>query len=141
MRSCITAALFPAGDHATRESEYINNLVDDWEDNENSYDYLTRIQNKYSIIIWFYQPSIEVDTKVETLQKCSNFVKGRKNVRILAWNEHGALVKNIEVLLERPNNKHAKYWFCDNCSLWFATQKKIETHECCTQTKPKIVRP
>ena len=34
-----------------------------------------------------------------------------------------------------------KYWFCDNCSLWFVTQQKQETHECCTQTKPQIVCP
>ena len=36
LRSCITAALLPAADHATRESKYINNLVDNWEDNENT---------------------------------------------------------------------------------------------------------
>ena len=36
LQLCITAALFPAADHATRESRYINNLVDDWEDNENN---------------------------------------------------------------------------------------------------------
>ena len=29
LRLCITAALFPVTDHATRESKYINNLVDD----------------------------------------------------------------------------------------------------------------
>ena len=106
---CITAALFPVTDHATRESKYINNLVDDCEHNENNYDYLTRIQNKYNINIWFYQPSTEDDVKVELLEKCLNFVKGCKNVRILAWDEHCALIKNIKVLLERPNNKHAKY--------------------------------
>ena len=39
LRLCITAALFPAADHATRESKYIKNLVDDWKDNENTYDY------------------------------------------------------------------------------------------------------
>ena len=27
--------------------------------------------------------------------------------------------------------------FCDNCYLWFPTQKK--THKCCTHIKPKIV--
>ena len=43
--------------------------------------------------------------------------------------------------MEGPNTKHAKYCFCNNCSRWFATQQKYETHECCTQTEPKIVRP
>ena len=141
LRLCITAALFPAADHATRESKYINNLVDEWEDNKSTYDYLTRKQNKYNINIWFYPPLTEDNTKVEIFKKCSNFVKDRKIVRILVWDEHAALIKNIEVLLERPNTKYAKYWFCDNCSLWFATPQKYETHECCTQTKPKILCP
>ena len=79
--------------------------------------------------------------KVECLEKCSNFVKGRHNVRILAWNEHCALIKNVEVLLERPYTKHTKYWFCDNCTYWFSSQHKYEAHECCVQIKPKIVCP
>ena len=54
LRLRITAALFPAADHATRESKYIYNLVDDWEDNENTYGYLTRMQSKYNINIWIY---------------------------------------------------------------------------------------
>ena len=109
LRLCITAALFPAADHATRESKYFNNLVDDLEDNDNTYDYSIRLQNKNKINIWFYRPTAmlhhrpitEGEDKVEILQKCSNFVKGRKNVRILAWDEHCALIRNIEVLLER----------------------------------------
>ena len=100
MRFCNTAALFPVTDHATRESKYINNLVDNWRDNKNTYDFLTRIEKKYNINIWFYKPSTEDDVKVEILEKCSNFVKRRKNVRKPAWDEHCALVKNIEVLLK-----------------------------------------
>ena len=141
LRLCITAALFPAADHATRESKYTNNLVDDWEDNENTYCYLISLQNKYNINIWFYQPSTEGGTEVELLKKCSNFIKGRKTLRKLVWNEHAALIKNIEVLLERPNTKNTMYWFCDICSLWFPAQQNCETHECCTQIKSKIVCP
>ena len=99
------------------------------------------MRNKYNINIWFYQTSTEDDTKIRVLERCSNFIKGRKNVRILVWNEQGALIKNIEVLLEIPNTKRVKYWFCDNCTYWFTSQQKYETHECCTQTKPKIVCP
>ena len=77
--------------------------------------------------------------KVESLEKSSNFVKDRQNVRILVWNEHWALIKNVEILLERPNTKHAKCWFCDNCTYWFSSQYKYETHECCVQIKTKIV--
>ena len=56
LRICITAALNPVTQDATRENEYINNLVDDWEYNEIAYDYITKIQSKYNIIIWFYRP-------------------------------------------------------------------------------------
>ena len=127
---------------ATRENKYINNLVDDWEYNETAYDYITKIQNKYNINIWFYRPTQDGNiAKVERREECSNFVKGRHNVRIVAWNEHCALIKNVEVLSERPNTKHAKFWFCDNCTYWFCSQYKYETHECCVQIKPKIVCP
>ena len=56
MRLCITAALFPAADHAARESKYINNL-DDLEVNENTYDYLLTLKNKYNINMLFYRPT------------------------------------------------------------------------------------
>ena len=127
---------------ATRENKYINNLVDDWEYNETAYDYITKIQNKYNIKIWLYGPTQDSNiAKVERLEKCPNIVKDRQNVRILVWNEHCALIKNVEVLPERPNTKHAKFWFCDNCTYWFSSQYKYETHECCVQVKPKIARP
>ena len=127
---------------ATRENKYINNLVDDWEYNETAYDYITKVQNKYNINISFYKPAQDSNiAKVERLEKCSNFVKDRQNVRILVWEENCALIKNVEVLLERPYNKHAKFWFCDNCTYWFTSQYKYETHECCVQIKPKIVCP
>ena len=45
------------------------------------------------------------------------------------------------MLSERPNAKHAKFWFCDNCTYWFSSPHKYETHECCVQIKPKIVCP
>ena len=119
MRLCITAALHPVPQDATRENNYISNLVDDWEYNETTYDYIIKIQNKYNINIWFYRPTQDSNiAKVERLEKCSNFVKDRQSIRILVWNEHCALIKNVEVLLEIPNTKHAKFWFCDNCTYW-----------------------
>ena len=45
--------------------------------------------------------------------------KDRKTVRIPVRYEHCGMVKNMEVLLERPNTKSTKYWFCDNCTYWF----------------------
>ena len=150
LRLCITAALHPVTEHATRENKYIKNLVDDWEYNETACDYITKIQNKNNINIWFYRPTVVLQhrpaqdsniAKVERLEKCSNFAKGRENVRILVWEEHCALIKNVEVLPERPNTKHAKFWFCDNCTYWFSSQHKNETHGCCVQIKPKIFCP
>ena len=60
----------------------------------------------------------------ERAEKCSDFVKGCKNVRLLIWDEHCALKKNIEVLLERPKTKHAKFCFRENCTYWFNSQHK-----------------
>ena len=117
LRLCITAALYPLTQDVTRENMYINNLVDDWEYNETAYDYITKIQNKYDINIWLYGPTQDSNiAKVERLEKCSDFVKDRQNIRILVWTEHCSLIKNVEVLLERPNTKHEKFWFCDNCT-------------------------
>ena len=142
LRLCITTALHLVTEHATRENKYINNLVDDWEYNETAYDYIAKKQNKCNINIWFYRPAPDSNiAKVERLEKCSNFVKDRQNVRILVWEEHCALIKNVKVLLERPNTRHAKFWFCDNCTYWFSSLHKYETHECCVQIKPKIVCP
>ena len=69
LRLCIKAALNRLTKDATRENNYINNLVDDKEDNENTYDYSIRMQ-KNNINIWFYQPSTEDDTKTEILERC-----------------------------------------------------------------------
>ena len=117
--------MHPVTEQATRENKYINNLVDDWEYNETAYDYITKLQNKYNINIWFYRPAQDSNiAKVERLEKCSNFVKDRQNVRILVWEEHCALIKNVKALLERPNTKHTKFWFCDKCTYWFSSQHK-----------------
>ena len=138
----ITAALHSVTEHAASVNKYFSNLVDDWEYNKTAYDYITKIQNKYNINIWFYRPAQDSKiAKVERLEKCSNLVKDRQNIRILVWVEHCALSKNVEVSLERPNTKHAKFWFCDNCTYWYSSQHKYETHECCVQIKPKIVCP
>ena len=72
---------------ATRKNKYINNLIVDWEYNEPAYDYIEKIQKKDNIKIWFYRPTQDSNiAKVECLEKSSNFVKGRQDVRILAWN-------------------------------------------------------
>ena len=150
LRLCIAAALHPVTEDATRENKYINKLVDGWEYNETAYDYITKNQNKYNINIWINRPTVVLHhrpaqesniAEEERLEKCSNFVKDSQNVRILVWEEHCALIKNVEVLLETPNTKHAKFWFCENCTYWFSSQHKYDTHEGCVQIKPQIVCP
>ena len=69
LRLCITAALYPVTEHASRENKYFNNLVEDWEDFENVFDYLTRIQNKCKNNLWVYRPSTDDNSKVELLEK------------------------------------------------------------------------
>ena len=94
------------------------------------------------LVVLHHRPAQDSNiAKVQCLGKCSIFVKDRQNVRILVWEEHCALIKNVEVILESPNTKHAKSWFFDNCIYWFSSQHKCETHECCVQIKPKIVCP
>ena len=140
LRLCITAALHHITKDATKENKCIDNLVEDWFDNIHKY--LMNKHNKYNIKFCFYRPTQFGNmAKVELLEKSSDFAKNRKNVRILIWDEHCALIKNIEVLLERSNTKNTKFWFCDNCNYWFSSKPKYETHECCTQIKPKIVYP
>ena len=77
---------------------------------KNLYEYLAKIQNKYNINIWFYKRSTEDNwcmtvnnSKIEPLNECPDFFKCLSNVRALVWNEHCAVIKNIEVFLARPN--------------------------------------
>ena len=66
--------------------------------------------------MWFYRHSTEDSAKLELIEKCSKFVNGPHNIRILVWDGDSAFIKKIEILLERPNTKHAKYWLCDICT-------------------------
>ena len=83
--------------------------------------------------------------KVEVFKPVDDFDKDRKGVRILVWGdcttEHSALIKNIETLLERPNKKNIKYYYCDRCTYWFDSQIKYDKHECSHSFKPEVVCP
>ena len=61
-------ASYTVTEHATRENNFINNLVEDWEDNEFVYECLAKIQNNHNINIWFYRP-IHDSAKAERLEK------------------------------------------------------------------------
>ena len=107
----ITAWLYPAMHHATRESKYQNKLIEPRQQHEDDFGYILRIQKFYNINIWVYTPC--GGGKVELFKPVDDFDKDRKDVRIMVWGdgttEHCALFKNIETLLERPNKNNIKY--------------------------------
>ena len=150
MQLTITARLYPAIDprsgfynHATRESKYVYNLIVTRQKIEDDFAYIIRMQKLYNINIWVYTPRGE--GKVEVFKPVDDFHKDRRDVRILVWGngttEHCALIKNIETLLDRPNKKNHKFYYCDRCTYWFNSQIKYDNHECSTSFKPEIVCP
>ena len=94
--------------HATRESKYVNNLIEPRQQHEDDFAYIIRIQKLYNINIWVYTPCDA--GKVELFKQVDDFNKDRKDVRILIWSngqiEHCALIKNIETLFDRPNKNN-----------------------------------
>ena len=111
MQLAITAWLYRAIDprsgflnNATRESQYVNNLIEAQQRDEDDFKFIMRIQKLYIINIWVYTPC--GGGKVELLKPVDDFDKDRKDVRILVWRngpaEHCALIKNMETLLDRP---------------------------------------
>ena len=86
---------------------------------------------------------VEVKGKVELFKQADDFNKNRRDVRLLVWSndqlEHCALIKNIETLLNRPNRRNHKFYYCDRCTYWFESQTKYDKHECNNSFKPEIV--
>ena len=115
MQLTINAWLYPAMDHATRENKYQNKPITPRQQHEDDFCYILRIHKLYSINIWIYTPC--GDGKVELLKPVDDFDKDRKDLRILVWDkaavEHCALIKNIEILLDRPIENNIKYYYCD----------------------------
>ena len=60
-------------DHATRESKYVNNLIEARRQNEYDFAYIIRIQKLYIIKIWAYTPRGE--GKVELFKPVDTFKK------------------------------------------------------------------
>ena len=139
----ITAWLYPATHHTTRESKYVDNLIEPRQKHEDDFGYILRIQKLYNINIWLYTPC--GGGKVELFKPVDDFNKDRKDVRILVWSngqiEHCALIKNIETLLDRPNRMNHKFYYCDRCTYWFDSKIKYDKHECNNSFKPEIVCP
>ena len=92
----ITAWLHPAPHHATRESKCVDKLNESRQQHEDDFAYIIRIQKLYNINIWVYTPC--GNGKIELFKQVDDFIKDRKDVRILVWSngqiEHCALIKN-----------------------------------------------
>ena len=139
----IIAWLHPVIGNATRESKYVDKLIEPRQQQEDDFGYILRIQKFYVINIWLYTPC--GGGKVELFKQVDDFNKDRKDVRILIWSngqiEHCALIKNIETLLVRPIKNNIKYYYCDRCTYWFDSPIKYDKHECNNSFKPEIVCP
>ena len=139
----ITASLPSVIGKATRESKYVDKLIEPRQQHEAVFDYILRIQKLYNINIWLYAPC--GGGKVELFKQVDDLRKDRKDVRILVCSngqiEHCALIKNIETLLNRPNKNNIKYYYCDRWTYWFNSQIKYDKHECNNSFKPEIVCP
>ena len=116
----ITARLHLAMDHATRESKKTNNLIEPRQQHEDDFAYIIKIQKLYNIILWVYRPWGE--GKVELFKTVDDFDKDRKDIRILVWGNHCALIKIIEKLLYRPNKLNHKFYYSDKCTYLFNSQ-------------------
>ena len=126
-------------DHATRESKYVNNLIERRQQHGDDFSYIIKIQKLYNNNIWVYKPRGE--GKVELFKPVDDSDKDRKDVRILVWGNHCAVIENIENLIERPNKCQHKFYYCDRCTYWFNSQIKYDKHECSHSFKPEIVCP
>ena len=100
----ITAWLYPAVDprsgflnNATRESKYVNNLIEARQQHEDDFGYMLRIQKLYNINFLIYTPY--GGAKADFFKPVDDFDKDRKDSRILVWGdgttEHCALIKNL----------------------------------------------
>ena len=112
----ITAWLHSVIFNATRESKYVDKLIEPRQQHEDDFGYILRIQKLYNINIWLYTPC--GGGKVELFKQVDDFNKDRKeDVRILVWSngqiEHCALIKNIETLLGRPDRMNHKFYYCE----------------------------
>ena len=143
MQITITAWLHPAMDHTTRESKYVNNLIEARQRDEDDFAYIIRIQKLYNINNWVYTHC--GGGKVELFKPVDDFDKFRKDVRILIWGdgttEHCALIKNIETLLDRPDRMNHKFHYCERCTYWFDSKIKYDKHEINSSFKPEVVCP
>ena len=78
LQLAITAWLYPAMHHATRESKYQNKLIEPRQQPEDDFGYILRIKKLYNLNIWVYTPC--GGAKVELFKPVDDFDKDRKDV-------------------------------------------------------------
>ena len=83
MQLTVTAWLYPVIVNATRESKYVDKLIEPKQQYEDDFGYILRIQKLYNINIWLYTPCD--GGKVELFKPVDDFNKDRNDVRILVW--------------------------------------------------------
>ena len=95
MQLTVTAWLYPVIVNATRESKYVDKLIEPKQQHEDDFGYILRIQKLYNINIWLDTPC--GGGKVELFKPLDDVNKDRNDVRILVWGdgatEHCALIK------------------------------------------------
>ena len=88
----------------TRESKYVDKLIEPRQQHEDDFGYILGIRKLYNINIWFYTPC--GGSKVELFKQVDDFNKDRKDVRILVWSngqiEHCALIKKSRNPVRSP---------------------------------------
>ena len=76
LKLTITAWLHPVIGNATRESKYVDKLIEPRQQHEDDFGYILRIQKLYNINIWLYTPVVEV--KKNCLNKWMLLIKIEK---------------------------------------------------------------
>ena len=78
-------------------------------------------------------------SEIESLKRAFDYREDRKDIRILAWDNHCNLIKNIDVLLERPIDSYEKMRHCDRCVHWYISVVVYKNRECSQVITPQIV--
>ena len=99
----------------------------------------------YNNNIWVYTPcgegKVELFKLVDEKMKTGGY-KDRKDVRILVWGngltEHCALIKTIETLIERPNKRQHKFYYCNRPTFRFNSRIQYENHVLATLSNQRL---
>ena len=69
------------------------------------------------------------DCKVDQPKRFIDFRKEMRDVRILVWKKHCALIQNPEIILERSNLSRYNFRLCVICTYWFILESSYRNNE------------